>query len=427
MDQGILLQNRTLFRGMLGMILVALVIGSIGMVIRFSEGLRVTNLGSIIPWGLWVGFYIYFIGLSAGSFLLSTLVYVFRLEKYEPLGRLALFQALICLVIGLLFVFIDLGHPWRFYMVYISQNWHSVLEWEIHFYLLYIVLLAAELHLVMREDFRLLAERKRGVRRFVYRLLSLWADAPTPRIRERAATVLKVCGIIGIPTAIAVHGGTGAIFAVVKARPYWYSSLFPVIFLVSALVSGGGLMLFLRAFFFSNETPEERDMLAGLGKMTGGLLALDLLLLSIETLVGFYGDIPEHVATLRMIMFNGRYAWAFWILQVAIGTILPLIIFLSGRASRSVAALGFAGLSIVVGIVSVRMNIVIPALALAILPGLTEAYHNIRLDAVYAPSLVEWLTTIFALGLFALLLVAGLRLLPLGKNRFWQRATLAEE
>jgi molybdopterin-containing oxidoreductase family membrane subunit len=46
-----------------------------------------------------------------------------------------------------------------------------------------------------------------------------------------------------------VHKGTGAIFAVVKARPYWYSPIVPVIFLVSALVSGAGLMTFLYAFF----------------------------------------------------------------------------------------------------------------------------------------------------------------------------------
>ena len=67
----------------------------------------------------------------------------------------------------------------------------------------------------------------------------------------------------GIPTALGVHGGTGAIFAVVKAHPYWYSPLFPVVFIVSALVSGGGLILFLQTYVCFKEkcSGESKEML----------------------------------------------------------------------------------------------------------------------------------------------------------------------
>lgn len=63
-----------------------------------------------MPWGLWVAFYIFFIGLSAGSFLLSTTVYVFRSDRLAGVGRLGLVQALACLAAGLAFISVDLGH-----------------------------------------------------------------------------------------------------------------------------------------------------------------------------------------------------------------------------------------------------------------------------------------------------------------------------
>lgn len=43
-------------------------IGVWALGVRFSRDLIVTNLTQHVPWSLWIVFYIYFIGLSAGSF-----------------------------------------------------------------------------------------------------------------------------------------------------------------------------------------------------------------------------------------------------------------------------------------------------------------------------------------------------------------------
>ena len=60
-------------------------------------GHEMANYGSYVPWGLWVAMYIYFVGLSAGAFLLSSLIFVFGLKRLEPIGKLALFTAAITL------------------------------------------------------------------------------------------------------------------------------------------------------------------------------------------------------------------------------------------------------------------------------------------------------------------------------------------
>src|SRR3989338_4554918 len=76
-------------------------------------GHDVVNTTQHVPWGLWVAFYIFLLGLSAGSFLLSTLVYVFGVKRLEPVGPLALLQAILCLILGGMLIILDLGHPER--------------------------------------------------------------------------------------------------------------------------------------------------------------------------------------------------------------------------------------------------------------------------------------------------------------------------
>jgi protein NrfD len=49
-------------------------VGSIGWYNRLFRGHQDANYNNIVVWGLWVAAYIFFIGLSAGAFLISSLV-----------------------------------------------------------------------------------------------------------------------------------------------------------------------------------------------------------------------------------------------------------------------------------------------------------------------------------------------------------------
>ena len=73
---------------------IATVIGGWAMIRAFSGGHGELNTTQHVPWGLWVAAYIFFLGLSAGAFLISSLVYVFGIKRLEAVGPLALFQAL---------------------------------------------------------------------------------------------------------------------------------------------------------------------------------------------------------------------------------------------------------------------------------------------------------------------------------------------
>ncbi|GAB4558952.1 MAG: hypothetical protein Kow0047_04490 [Anaerolineae bacterium] len=413
-------------------LLLATGVGLAAVVIRSVKGLGVTNLNYIVPWGLWVAFYIYFIGLSAGSFLLSTLIYVFGFRRLEPIGRLALFSALIALIAGLFFVLLDLGHMERFWTVFVHRNLWSVLEIEIHFYVLYIAVLLAELWLLMRRDLIRCAEGS-DWRARLCRILALGSRDLSDAASARDHRLVRILGVLGIPIAIGVHGGTGAIFAVVKARPLWYGPLFPIIFIVSALASGAALLTFLLAFFAGRrlDAQERKDMVLILGKLSAGILAFDLLLLWAEYSVGLYGGIPEHVEALRMIMF-GPFWWVFWFVQLLFGAIVPIFLILLPATGRNPRWVGLAGLMIVVGIVGVRLNIVIPPLSLPILPGYNEAYVMLPAPSQAVPAYPGWaLTWLDRLAVLAALItligfgIIGLQRLRRQEGRQWQKALVA--
>src|SRR3990167_2892250 len=112
----------------------ALAAGLVGIVLRLTTGHELADYTSSIPWGLWVATYIYLVGLSAGSFLLSALIYVFGLRRLEPIGKLALFTALVALLAALLTIWLDIGHMERFYLIFTRGNPLSMMAWMVWLY-----------------------------------------------------------------------------------------------------------------------------------------------------------------------------------------------------------------------------------------------------------------------------------------------------
>lgn len=378
--------------------------GAVAIGIRVQSGLVVTNLTSITPWGAWVAFYIYFVGLSAGAFLLSTLIYVFGMERFEKIGRAALLTAIVSMVVALIFVLLDLGRMDRFLNALIYWNLTSVLAWEVHFYVVYIALLMAELYLSMRQDL-ILAAWGSGWKARVCRALTLGSRDLSPASRQRDLRWLKMLGTIGIPLAIfGVHGGTGAIFAVAKARPYWNTGLFPIIFVVSALVSGTAL---LTLFYVIREKvlgrPVDRGLVTSLARLMAAFLLVDLGLQFYEFLVALYGLEHAEMATLSA-MATSRFSWSFWFVQLLLGAALPLFLVFGRRTRESVAALTGAAALVVVGILAVRFNIVVPPLVVPVMEGLP--------GGDYYPTLVEWVSSAGIIAFGLLLYILGVSALP---------------
>ncbi len=389
---------------------LGLLVGLYGFYDRFTAGHMHTAYGSYIPWGLWVAGYIYMIGLSAGAFLLSTLVYVFRVKALARIGRLALFTAISTLAGAMILIWLDLGHPERAWRLALATNFHSIMGWMIWLYTAYFILLLAELWFASRVDLVKCAGEP-GLTGKICKFLSFGSTDTSDARAEKDHDILRILGTIGVPLAVAFHGGVGALFGVVGARPYWHSGLSPIFFLVGALLSGGALLTFITAIWGADlHTPEGRQLIVMLGQIVLGLLALDVLLEWAELSIGMWNAVPSSTDSLHLILF-GPYWWVFWFVHLGLGVVIPgLLLAFRGRSPVSVAT---AGALIAITFVAVRLNFVLPGLAQPELEGLRNAYTGPGLSFSYFPTFSEWALFIGAVAVAALIFLAGLQTLPL--------------
>lgn len=341
--------------------------GAYGLYWRISGSLFDTRLSNHVAWGLWVAMYIYFLGLSAGGFVMSSLVYGFGIKELERVGKLAVLQALVCMLVGVTFIWIDLGHPWRFFYVLISPNPTSLLSWEAYVYLIYLVILLTELWI-------------------------LWPVQSAEDLPERKQKLLKTLALVGIPVAIGVHWGTGALFAVVKARPEWNTGATPIAFLMSAAVSGAALLMVL-SFLFDRKSDGHQQTMEYIARLAGGILLFDALLLFSEALVVWYSGVEHEIAAYRHMYF-GPYWAVTWGLHAGIGIVVPLMIFLVPQLRRQPGFLPLGAAAAVLGVAGYRLNIVIPAQIEAPFREMVTAYYQVRNIPEYFPSTMEWLASL---------------------------------
>lgn len=109
---------------------VMLVVGGWGIYQTLWHGLQVTNLSDRVPWGLWITHDLSAIALGAGAFTLSAVVYLFRIKRFEPMARIAVFVGFLGYTSAMLALAMDIGRPDRFWHPLVYWNVHSVL-WEI--------------------------------------------------------------------------------------------------------------------------------------------------------------------------------------------------------------------------------------------------------------------------------------------------------
>lgn len=383
--------------------------GLAGVYLRFATGHELAAYGSYIPWGLWVSAYIYFIGLSAGAFLLSALVYVFGVKKLEPIAPFALVVALTSLLMALITIWFDLGHMERFYYVYLRPNFRSMMAWMVWLYTAYGLLLLAELYFAVRRHLPLHV-RAKGLVGAVARLLGGGRTVPYSEDQiQRDERVLRVLGTVGVPLAIAFHGGVGALFGTVVAQDLWHSPIYPILFLTGALLSGGALMTAAVAFFWPHRDQQWRELVAFLGRIVLGLILFDLLLEWAEYSIPMWYGVGHEFEALMGVLF-GRFWYVYWVFHILLGVVVPVA--LLALKPRSIAGVGLASTLVAVTFLAIRLNLVVPSLVQPKLEGLINAYHDHRLLFAYFPSLFEWSVVAFSVALGVAVTYVLTRVLP---------------
>lgn len=354
---------------------IVFLVGLVGLVQRISTGHLQAGYGTYVPWGLWVGLYTLLIGMSAGSFLLASLVISFGIKRLEQVVRPALLVALATFVGGMLAVWLDLGHPLRAWRLYFATGFSSVMGWMSWFYAIYVVILLALIWKVV------------------------WQKQPF-------TGVVRTLAVVGAFLAIVFGGAEGALFGVVGARDFWHSGLTPILFLAEGALSGIALVTFFAALLQLFEV----DVVRVLERTVLGLLLVSALLEWAEISTGYYASIPAYSQSLALVL-SGPFWWVFWILHVGLGIAIPLALLVFARKARwsGLAATGLVALTAL----STKLNLVITAQAVPEFEELRTAYTGPGLSFNYFPTTLEWLLGVWIVGVVALVALAGYRFLLL--------------
>jgi Ni/Fe-hydrogenase subunit HybB-like protein len=400
---------------------LGLIIGAFGLVERLLNGLNPTALGSYIPWGLWVAFYLFFLGLSAGAFLVTIMTYVLGMKQFEHIGPLSAFTVLIALLCEVQFILLDLGQFHRaLYQFFLSPSFTSLMTWMFLLFNAMLVIYALKTFLLIRGSMIEMANQKKGkLLKIIYKVLVLGQTQYSEKQRVNDRRWVGILAKISLPVGLLFYGTNGAFFAILLNRPVWNSALTPLLFIIAALLSGGALITFL-TYLFRLKDPinpagfcREEELCLDLGKIILFLLIVFLVLEALQFFVGYQTGTTAIVTSLNLIV-GGPYWWAFWIVHVLIGSLIPLLLLLFG--SHNPRSVVWACFLIFVTFLAVRLNFVLPDLAVYKLEGLEATFYHPRLRTDYVPSMNEWLVSLWIVSSGLIAFLVGTRFLPVVTN-----------
>src|SRR5512135_993464 len=270
--------------------------------------------------------YPYITGLVAGAFIMASLVRVFNVKALEPVYRLSLLTALAFLLCAPLPLLFHLGHPERSFQVMITPHLTSpmaIFGFVYAWYLMAVLLL--ELWFDYRQDFVEWSKTEPGLRGILYRAFTLGVNDESEKAVRLDMKLGWIISIVGIPSAFLLHGYVGFIFGSVKANPWWGNVLMPIIFILSAMVSGIALCIFnyMVLTWIRRRTVDMR-CLDVMGMYLFYALVVDAAIEALDWIHRIYSAEEGFQVMLHMIREKLFYTLSLG--QVAFGTLVPLVL-----------------------------------------------------------------------------------------------------
>jgi molybdopterin-containing oxidoreductase family membrane subunit len=319
-----------------------------------------------IPWGLMLAAYVFYVVLSTGMIIVSSLGLVFGLKAFRPIAMRSLFLSFVCVHAGFMLIGFEMENPWNVPIwTMLSPNFTSNIYWMGNLYTPFIVFMVVEFILL-----RLNKDKLAGI-----------------------------CGLIAVVFAVAAHANGGAVFGLLHARAFWYGPLMPVYFLTADVMAGCAAIIFftwaaykLNGWKMSDELTKSLQSVAKLGAL---FYCLMLLIIFFKFLGGITGQ-PHGKYEAVMALLTGAYAKNFWVGEILMGIVIPLTIILAVRA-KNITAMALGSAVSMIGVLFMRYDLVVVG---QIVPAF-HAYNIVDLPHLlsYTPKLHEYMITLGGAGL----------------------------
>ena len=358
---------------------------------QLSGGLVQTGMRNLDSWGLYITLFMFLVGLSAGGLIISSVPRAFGMKGFGGISKVAVWTSICCTVLAIAFVVVDLGHPARLWELFAYSNLGSPLMWDI-------IVLGAYL---------------------ILSIVYLWA---TLRAEEGkvSAVALRIVSVIALVCAVLVHSVTAWIFGLQQAREFWHTALLAPWFVSSALVCGTALVLaVVIALRRVGYLELDQSNITKMTKMLGAFVVVDLYFFGCDLLTSAFpgGSGAEVVA----MLVSGPLAPFFWV--EIVGCALCAAVCFAPKL-RTNPLIVVASLLAIAGIFCKRVQLLVGGFQIPNLDyagsmtqytvtdwasGMTGAYQGM----VYWPTPIEFGIVLGVVGLGALLLLLGLKYLPL--------------
>jgi Ni/Fe-hydrogenase subunit HybB-like protein len=363
-------------------LLAALIATGLGAALYMEHnGHWVTGMSNQIIWGTPHVFAVFLIVAASGALNVASIASVFGRQLYKPLARLSGLLAIALLVGGLAVLVLDLGRPERLIVAMTYYNFKSIFAWNIILYTGFIAVVAVYLWMMFERRFNDYT-KPAGMAAFVWRLT--------------------------------LTTGTGSIFGFLVAREAYDSAMFAPMFIILSFAYG--LAIFILVLFAATRwsgRPLGDVMVTRLKNLLGVFVASVLYFVVAYHLTNLYMT-GKHDLERFILLDGGIYTRLFWIGQILIGGVLPLVLLYS-KLGRSRAMIALAAILVIVGGLAQMYVTIIggQALPMPLFPG-KEASSSFfdGVVAPYTPSLPEFLLGIGGIGIALGMTLFAIKILP---------------
>ncbi len=252
---GKLLTRQFYFMGFLALI------ASYFIIRRFIFGIGdVSHLSDGYPWGMWITYDVVTgTALACGGYAMALLVYLFNRGQFHPIIRVALLTSVFGYTLAGTSIVIDVGRYWQLYNVFLPQyaNLNSVMLEVALCVTIYTLVLWIEFSPAILEAMK--------------------ANRPLRQLRHILFFFIGL-GIL-LPTMHQSSLGALLIIAGDKVHPLWQTNIIPLLFLITAITMGYGMVVFESLYASVNLKRElETHMLSRVAAIIPWLLMLYLVL-----------------------------------------------------------------------------------------------------------------------------------------------------
>ncbi len=375
------------FWGLLALLGVPLALGALAYFYMEHNGHIVTGMDNQIVWGMPHVFAVFLIVAASGALNVASTASVFGKTAYKPIAPLSALLALSLLVGGLTILVLDLGRSDRLIVAMTHYNFKSIFA----------------LNVILYNGFLGIGA--------VY----LWF-----MLERRMNRYAKAAGMAAFLWRLALTTGTGSIFGFLVAREAYDSALLAPMFIVFSFAYGTAIFIaVLLAACRWDGRPVADELLRRLKNLLGVFVAGSLYFVTVFHLTKLYQTRFDGIE--RFILADGGvHTFLFWVVQVGLGGVLPLVLLFHPRLSASRRVILAACALVVLGGLAQMYVTIIGGQAYpqVLFPGLQETSSFFDGEVhPYAPSIAEVLLGLGGVALAAAIVAVALRAIPLLPDR----------